>query len=141
LFFHLDISEEVTRFLERRLRDEVANRNRLAAERLGREAACPSRRSPHTMPRPGGDEQETQPFLFLALEAFKKEQKRLEGLRDSSKEGTSEPGADVKVSPSEFVAKYLAQNMSSADFHDGNRPRYGPSAGNRNPHRRPRRNP
>ncbi|XP_037725630.1 uncharacterized protein LOC119557120 isoform X2 [Drosophila subpulchrella] len=135
-----DISEEVTRFLERRLRDEVVNRTRLAAERLGREAACPSRRSPHTMPRSGAEEQETQPFLFLALEALAKEQKRLEGLRDASKEGTPESGADIKVSPSDFVAEYLAQNMSTADFHNGNKPRYGPSARNGILQRRPRRN-
>ncbi|XP_016948093.1 uncharacterized protein LOC108023301 isoform X2 [Drosophila biarmipes] len=123
------ISEEVTRFLERRLRDEVANRNRLAAERLGRAAACPSRRSPHTMPRSGAEEEETQPFLYQALEALAREQKRLEG------QGVHD--ADARLNPSEFVAEYLAQNMSSEVFHDGNRPRYGPSAGSRPRNLRP----
>ncbi|KAI8033406.1 uncharacterized protein LOC128265613 [Drosophila gunungcola] len=76
---------------------------------------CLRRRSVHTLTRLGVAEHVTQPLFYLALEELK-EQRLLHGQWDGIE------------STSQFMAEYMAKNMTLGLFNAGNRPRYGPSS-------------
>ncbi|XP_017114099.1 uncharacterized protein LOC108137086 [Drosophila elegans] len=74
----------------------------------------PRRRSVHTLSRLGEPDRITQPMFYLALDELQ-ELRQLHGQWDAI------------ASTSQFVAEYLAKNMTIGLFHAGNGPRYGPA--------------